>query len=149
LCAIEKGRVELRSEHSGSNGVDADAVGRPFNRKRLCERCNRSFAGRIRGDLVERDERRNGRYVDNAAVAAVDHMSPDNLARAKRASQVRLQDSVPFIIGNVEGGCLSGTSRTIYKDLKASENLRYSFQERSQRAFVGYVASNVQRFPAQ
>jgi hypothetical protein len=145
LSAVQKRGVEIGSENSWRDGVDAYTVPRPLNSERLGQRRDCGFAGRVGSDLVQGHEGRQRRNINDAAIPAFHHVSVDHAACAKRSVQIRFQDRVPLRIGEVQRGSTLGPSGAIHKDLDVAENFPRGFKKMLDRGFVGNVASDLER----
>src|SRR5256885_6375707 len=146
--AVEQAGVQLRSEYARSNGIDANAFSGPFDGERFGERSDGSFAGAVSGDFVESDERGKRRNINDAAVAAFDHVAADDAAGAQCAGEICFEDAVPLGVGNIHGGCAFGATGGIHENLYAAEFLASRVQQSFDGDLVGDIARNCQRASA-
>src|SRR5256885_2288907 len=146
--AVEQAGVQLRSKDAGRNGVDANAFSGPFDGQRFGERSDGGFAGAIGGDFIESDERSQRRNINDAAVAAFDHVAADDTASAQGAGEICFEDAVPLGVGNIHGGCAFGATGGIHQNLYAAEFLARRVQQSFDGGLVGDIARNFQRASA-
>src|SRR6266404_2324924 len=146
--AVEQTGVQFRSEYAGCNGIDANAFSGPFDGERFGERSDGSFAGAVGGDFIESDERGQRRDINDAAVAAFDHVAADDAASAQRAGEICFEDAVPLGVGNIHGGCAFGATGGIHQNLYAAEFLASRVQQSFDGGLVGDIARNFQRASA-
>src|SRR5579871_3136008 len=119
--SVEKIGVEFGAKYSGSDGVDANAFAGPFDGERFGERCDGGLACGISGDFVESDKAGKRSDINDAAVAAFDHVAADDAAGAKRSGEVGFDDCVPFGIGKVNCGSSLGAACRVHENLDATK----------------------------
>src|SRR5260221_13989986 len=90
--AVEQASVQLRTKDAGSNGIDANAFSGPFDGERFGERSDGSFAGAVGSDFIESDERSQRCNINDAAVAAFDHVAAEDTASAQWDGEVGFAD---------------------------------------------------------
>jgi len=146
--AVEQSGVEFRAKDAGCDGVDANAFAGPFDGQRFGQRGNRGFAGGIGSDFVEGDERGERGYINDATVAAFDHVATYDAARAQSAGEIRFENAVPLGVGNIHGGCALGAAGGVDQNLHAAEFLARRVQQVFDRGFVGDITGNFERAPA-
>src|SRR5262245_53536123 len=81
--AVGEGGVEFGAENAGCDGVDADTFAGPLDGERFCKRSDGGLAGAVSGDFVKCDEARERRNINDAPVAALEHVTADDAASAK------------------------------------------------------------------
>jgi len=142
---IEKVGVQVGAENSGSNGIDADAVLGPFDRERFGEGSEPRLAGGVGGDFVQSNEGRKRSDVDDAAVAALNHVAAHHAAGAKDAVQIGFQNVIPFFVGDFEGRSALGFPGGIHEDLHGAEFLASSIEKMLHGGLNGDIAGNFER----
>ena len=142
--AIEEVLVQRRVEDPRRDGVDQHASGSPLDGERPGQRRHATLAGGVRGDLVQADERGERGDVDDAAVPALEHVGAEDLAGAKRAGQVGVEDALPLGVVDLERGAPLGPSGAVDQDVDLAEGLDGGLAERLQGGAVGDVAGEPQ-----
>src|SRR5216684_9243651 len=92
LGPVEQSCIQVRAKYTRSDGIDAYAGCRPFDRKRFREGSDGRFAGAVGGDLKERYKGGKRGDVDDAAVAILDHVPAEYAAGAQSSVQIRFHD---------------------------------------------------------
>ncbi len=85
LGSVEQGSVHVGPQNTRHKRVEAYTELRPLDSERLGERSDGSFAGAIGGDLIKPDKRRKRTNINDAAVAALDHVPSKYATGAQRA----------------------------------------------------------------
>lgn len=146
--AVEQSGVEFRAKDAGCDGVDANAFAGPFDREGFGQGGDRGFAGGIGSDFIEGDERGERSYINDATVAAFDHVAADGTASAQSAGEIRFEDAVPFGVGNIHGGCALCAAGGVDQNLHAAEFLARGVEQVLDGGFVGDIAGNFERAAA-
>lgn len=99
LRVIQQRRVHVRLNVSRRNGVDRDALGRPFVGKRLCDLAYGALGRGVGGDCEAALEGEQRREVDDAAATAGDggdgegeHLAAKVAAEREDGVEVDLDD---------------------------------------------------------
>ena len=149
LGAVEEGGIQIGAKNARGDGIDANTFARPLDGKRFCERCDSSFAGGIGGDFVERDEAGEGSNINDAAVAALDHVTANDAASTEGAGQICFEDGVPLGVRKIEGWSTLGTAGTVDENLNAAELLAGGGKQILDCRFFGDVTGHFERAPAE
>ena len=149
LSAIEQSGIQIGAKHAGSDGVHAHAFCRPFDCQRLGERSDRSFARAVCSDLVERQERCNGRDVDDSTVALLDHVAAENAASAQCTGQIGFHDRVPVGLWEFKRGHAFGAASGVDQNVDAAEFGGDLFQEVFDTGVFGDIANFRERTAAE
>lgn len=121
LFVFVENLVLLGAEPTGSEAVDGDPVRTPVIGEAHCELANAAAACAVRGEArVARDtgDRAN---VDDAAVVARDHAARYGLRNKKTSTQIGVENQIPVVPGDVEGGFADVASRVVYENVDVAE----------------------------
>src|SRR5262249_25316254 len=143
--AVEEGGVEFGAENAGCDGVDADTFAGPLDGERFCKRSDGGLAGAVSGDFVKCDEARERRNINDAPVAALEHVTADDAASAKSSGDVGLHDGVPLGIGDVDSGSAFRAAGAVDEDFGAAEFLARVGKQLLDGRFIGDVARSFER----
>ena len=107
---VEQRGVQIRPEDAGRDGVDGDAVRRPFDRQRARQPRDGRLARHVRRHFEEPDKRRQRRDGDDPAGAARDHVAAEHLAArsvpVRFVSRMRLQSASSISsVGDASWSC--------------------------------------------
>src|SRR5215475_12233114 len=149
LGAVEEGGIQIGAKNSGGDGIDANTFAGPLDGKGFGERCDGGLAGGVGGDFVKRDEAGKGSNINDAAVATLDHVTANDAASAERTGQICFEDGVPLGVGKIDGRSALGAASAVDENLNATELLARGRQQILYCGFIGNVAGNFERAPAE
>src|SRR5882672_7951154 len=147
LGSIKQSCIQVRAKYTGSDGIDANAGCRPFDRKRFREGSDSRLAGAVGGNLKERHKGGKRGDVDDAAVALFDHVPAEHAARAQSSVQVRFHNRIPIGLWNFERGRSLRAAGAIHENLGAAKFGEYRLQEPLDAGVVSDVAIQRKRAP--
>ena len=128
-CAVEQLCVEVGAEHAWGDGVDEDAVPGPLDGERARERDEGGFAGGVGCDLVQCHEGVERGDVDDAAIAAIEHVFAEDLAGAQGPGEISIEDVGPLRFVDEQGGCALDFSGTVDEDIDLAEGVESGRQK--------------------
>jgi len=149
LGAVEQPGVQVGAKDAGSDGVDADSLRSPFDRKRFGERGDGGFAGGVGGNFIQGHEGGERGNINDATVFALDHVTPKNARGTQGAGQIGVHDGVPIGLGEIHGGHALGTARGIDQDLHIAEFAKDGRGELLNAGWVGHITGMSERTAAQ
>src|SRR4029077_11157256 len=141
--------VQVGAKDAGSDGVDADSLRSPFDRKRFGERGDGGFAGGVGGNFIQGYEGGERGNINDATVFALDHVTPEDARGTQGAGKIGVHDGVPIGLREIHGGHALGTSGAIDQDLHIAELAKDGRVKLLNAGWVGHVAGMGQGAAAQ
>ena len=138
--------VQVGAEDAGSDGVDGDAFPGPLNGKRAGEGGDAGLTRRVGGHFAESNETVERCDVDDATVAAIEHVLAEDLAGAQRAGEIGIEDAGPLFFREGERWRAPDSSGAVDEDInlaEAAEGGGEQFFERSAVANIGGHANSL------
>ena len=143
--SVDELLVERGPEDPRRDRVHVDAAGRPLDGQRPRERGHGRLARVVGRHLHERHERPEGGDVHDPAAPAPEHVPPEDLAGAEGPGQVRVEDPVPLLLGDVERRRPLRAGGAVHEDVDPPERGDARREGRLERGAVGDVGYDAER----
>src|ERR1700722_5060399 len=115
--------VLVGAEPAGGEAVYGDAVFAPVVGEAHGELADAAAAGAIGAEAGESGDAGDRADADDASVIVFDHAARNSLRDEERASQIRIENQIPVVPGDVDGGFSHVTTRVVHEDVDLAESL--------------------------
>lgn len=109
--------ILVGAKPAGGEAVDGDAVAAPVVGEGHGELADASSAGTVGAEAGVSGDAGDGADIDDASVALLDHAAGEMLGDEEAAAEVGVEDEVPVVPGDVEGGLADVASGVVDEDV--------------------------------